>query len=177
MSKRGYSVDVTQEEINTAVKNSSSHCMVADAIKNCYPDLRHVSVDIANIRITDPETKRRLVYLTPVAAQHAIVLFDSGKKPKPFKLVLGRRQLAQIQEVDTRKNRKKYLEKKKKSGTLDTAGAKELAQMPSPRRTKRVVQKVRAGNSKRVHVPPSRRIPRIAGRRVFGLKSLAKMFE
>ncbi len=160
--KRGFSVDVDKKQIDTAVRESSSHCMVTDAIKECYPELRHVSVDIANIRVTDPKTNRRLVYLTPVAAQYAIALFDSGKKPNPFHITLGVNQLAQIQDIG-----------KKKKANDEYRSRRKQREVVEPRLKVKVVK----GNAhKRVLAPKSRRIPKIAGRRMFGLKSLGKLF-
>ena len=77
---------VTAEMIEKAIPEDSSHCMIADALRAARPDARAVAVDLATIRFTDPKTRRRLIYLTPIPAQIALLKFDDGQIPEPFQL-------------------------------------------------------------------------------------------
>lgn len=52
--------------------------IVTGSIKNAYPDLSHISADLATIRVTDRKTGYRWVYWTPPEAQHAMLCFDQG---------------------------------------------------------------------------------------------------
>lgn len=63
--------------------------MIAEAVKNCVPRAKNVSVDLATIRFTDKDTGERYVYQTPAGAQAALVNFDQGNKPEPFKFRLA----------------------------------------------------------------------------------------
>lgn len=83
-SKRAITVSVTQQEIDTAAKADSSHCMIADAIQRTLPECRRISVDLATIRFTDPSKKQRYIYLTPSIAQVSLVRFDQALPVTPF---------------------------------------------------------------------------------------------
>jgi hypothetical protein len=87
-------VSVTAEHIEHAIPMDSSHCMIADAIKAAVPKAKAVSVDLASIRWTDPRAGKRYLYLTPPSVQAALIRFDNGQKPTPFRFTL--RQPAQI---------------------------------------------------------------------------------
>jgi hypothetical protein len=77
-------VTVKQENIDRAERRDSSHCMIADTIKQVLPEASNVSVDLATIRWTDRKLKRRYVYLTPPLAQRSLVNFDQGIPTEPF---------------------------------------------------------------------------------------------
>jgi hypothetical protein len=81
-------VTVELETIFAAEQRSSSHCMIADAIKLAVPTAQRVSVDLATIRWTDPRSGRRHIYLTPHVAQVALVNFDKGEHTEPFRFQL-----------------------------------------------------------------------------------------
>lgn len=87
-------IDLTADIIRDSKTRDSSHCMIAEAVRAAYPDATKVSVDIQTIRFTDPKKGFRYVYLTPRAAQVAIVRFDQGDLPEPFKFRLGGGQVA-----------------------------------------------------------------------------------
>lgn len=74
----------TEEIIENSMARNSNHCVVAEALKEQYPHLTHISVDISTIRATDKAKKERYVWLTPRSVQQMIVDFDRGIKPKPF---------------------------------------------------------------------------------------------
>ncbi len=83
-------VEVTLEEINQATVRDSSHCMIAEAVKVAFPGAKFVSVDLQTIRFSDPNPNRpyRYIYLTPRAAQVALINFDQGIKPEPFHVLI-----------------------------------------------------------------------------------------
>lgn len=78
------SIRVKQVHIDTAVPKHSSHCMIADAIKEAVPNAGKVSVDLQTIRWSDYGKGLRYTFLTPRPASVALVQFDQGVKPKPF---------------------------------------------------------------------------------------------
>lgn len=86
-------VEVTQEIIDTATRRDSSHCMIADAIQRAVPEAKYISVDLATIRLTDQNAGLRYIYLTPRPAQEALLAFDQGEKPRPFKVRLEAAQV------------------------------------------------------------------------------------
>lgn len=81
-------VSVTRQLIDEAVPRDSSHCMIAEAVREAYPDAKHVAVDLQTIRFTDPKRSLRFTYLTPRIGQVALVHWDDGTKPEPFEMTL-----------------------------------------------------------------------------------------
>lgn len=81
-------VMVSGETITNAIKGDSSHCMIAEAVKAAVPNATKISVDLQTIRFSDPERRRRYVYLTPRRAQEALVEFDQGRVIEPFEILL-----------------------------------------------------------------------------------------
>jgi hypothetical protein len=75
-------IDVPEDVIANACQKDSTACMVAEAIKRKYPDASRVTVDTAHIRYS--RRGKRYIFLTPMKAMAAIVMFDEGDKPKPF---------------------------------------------------------------------------------------------
>jgi hypothetical protein len=69
---------LTDELAERAIKSSSGGCLIADAIKEQYPHLSNISVDMATVRVTDRKKGERYIYLTPPAAQQAVMWFDQG---------------------------------------------------------------------------------------------------
>lgn len=51
-------VDITKAIIDESIRNNSSHCMVAEAIRLAVPGARRVAVDIFTCRFTDPHWPR-----------------------------------------------------------------------------------------------------------------------
>jgi len=81
-------IQITEENINLAERDSSAHCMIADAIKRNVPEAKHILVDLQSIRWTDTTKSRRFTYLTPRVAQVALIAFDQGVHDQPFRFVL-----------------------------------------------------------------------------------------
>lgn len=96
-----FKVSVTDEEIQTAIPKNSGHCMIADAVKRCFREKfkyspKSVQVDLQSIRLTDGEKKLRYLYLTPPAAQSALLEFDHGIQPTPFQMLLKGGQVLSV---------------------------------------------------------------------------------
>lgn len=81
-------VNVTPELVDRAVQRDSRHCMIAEAIKEQNPHFRHILVDLATIRWTNPRTGKRYVCLTPEVAGSALVAFDQGQSIEPFSFTI-----------------------------------------------------------------------------------------
>ena len=81
-------INITEKEINEGLVADSRKCMIAEAVKACLPNVKNVSVDLATVRFTDKKTGSRYTYMTPRAAQQALVQFDNGQKPDPFRIRL-----------------------------------------------------------------------------------------
>lgn len=79
---------VTEDNIMTAEQRSSSHCMIADAIKDAAREtnlkISLLAVDLQTVRFSVPEWGLRYIYLTPRSAQQCIVDFDQGIHTEPF---------------------------------------------------------------------------------------------
>lgn len=71
-------ITIGQEQIDRAVRSASGGCLIADAIKEQYPHLRNVTVDMATIRATDSKRGQRYTYLTTATAQEVLLYFDQG---------------------------------------------------------------------------------------------------
>lgn len=91
-----FEAQVTKEDCEEAVQKSSSHCAIATAIEKEIPGAKFISVDIQTIRFS--KNGMRYVYLTPRYAQKAILDFDAGLTPKPFKLKLRGGQRTKLKE-------------------------------------------------------------------------------
>jgi hypothetical protein len=82
-------VTVDAATITESIRRNSSHCMIAEAVKRTVPYATSVMVDLQSIRFTDKDRGLRYSYLTPRHAQLAIIAFDQGNRPKPFKMELA----------------------------------------------------------------------------------------
>lgn len=79
-------VRVTEHDIEWAVRDDSSRCMVARALAREVDDASRVEVDTQTIRFTT--TKGRFAYLTPLAVQRYVAAFDAGEPIEPFEFTL-----------------------------------------------------------------------------------------
>jgi hypothetical protein len=69
---------ITEKQWERARGSDSGGCLIADAIKEQYPHLSGISVDMATIGVTDKAAGERYVYLTPNSAQYLLLAFDQG---------------------------------------------------------------------------------------------------
>jgi hypothetical protein len=81
---------ITAEQHERAVQSASGGCLIADAIREQYPHLTKVTVDMATIRASDRKTGKRYTYLTPPIAQHLLLAFDQGWPQPTEQLVVKR---------------------------------------------------------------------------------------
>lgn len=96
----GKRIKISQEIIDNSVQANSSHCMIADAVRECLPDARKIQVDLQTIRYSIGD--ERFIYFTPRMAQLALVRFDQGEEGiVPFEFPLGRPS-----QVVTRKSKR-----------------------------------------------------------------------
>lgn len=89
---------ISREIIEDAVKGDSSHCMIAEAIRDRYPNASAIAVDLQTIRFSDREKRLRYTYLTPRIVQLAIVRFDQGLDQDPFQFSLRGGQVTVMKE-------------------------------------------------------------------------------
>lgn len=86
-------VPVTREIIERAERRDSSHCMIAEAIREAVPGATAIAVDLQSIRWSDPVLRLRYVYMTPSVCQVVLVSFDQGIHTNPFSFTLSRAQI------------------------------------------------------------------------------------
>ncbi len=153
---------ITDALIEQAKRRDSGHCMIAEAVKAAVPHARSVSVDLASIRWTDPESALRYTFLTPRVAQLALVQFDQGDENiEPFSFRLRGALVTQS-----------HMKKPKAKGTPRTVSTKTSlvkADGGKPGVATRVGGKTPPlgplSNSKRV---------RVGKRREFGLRTISR---
>jgi hypothetical protein len=74
-------IPVKQHHIDESLLANSSHCAIAEAIKEAIPDATRVAVDLQTVRYT--RNGLRFVFLTPHVAQQSIIIpFDQGEREK-----------------------------------------------------------------------------------------------
>jgi len=83
-------VQITPAAHDRAVQGASGGCLIADSIKEQYPHLSSVTVDMATIRVSDRAAGQRYTYLTPGPAQHLLLSFDQGWPQATDRIVLKR---------------------------------------------------------------------------------------
>lgn len=91
-------VEITQETIDNSMRANSAHCMIAEAIKKAFPEVRKVGVDLQTIRFTDPIKRKRFIFLTPRAGQEALIRFDQGHEVKAFQITLTPSQIIPLRD-------------------------------------------------------------------------------
>ena len=141
-------IDVTQKDIDIAIRKDSGHCMVAYALKRSLPSAKTVSVEAATIRYTDSETGNRYVWFTPRHIGQLLIAWDYGVNPGPFKFQL--RTLLQLRPKSVTAPTVGYERK------LHVKGEKHGFSEPGP---------ILVGG------PPLPRAPRPSRRRQFGIRT------
>jgi hypothetical protein len=127
-------LEITPEQYEKAVQSASGGCLIADAIKDQYPHLSGITVDMATIRASDKKKGLRYVYLTPPAAQHMLLSFDQGW-PQSADQVVVRSAVKVLPitrtkaQAEARAARLAELEEKEKEGTLTTGEAAALGRI------------------------------------------------
>lgn len=140
-ANRNIEVAITEENRQRAIRSNSGGCLIADALKS--QGFKRVEVDMAMIRLTDPDAGLRFYYMTPPDAQNLLVCFDNGwplaidriRLRKPVK-VLPIREGGYFKSAAARATRLAELERKETAGTLNRTERIALANMrrtPAPR--------------------------------------------
>lgn len=89
-------LEITEQNYQRAIKANSGACLVADAIKEQYPELSEVKVDVATIRVTDRKAGERYFFLTPPSVVDTLLYFDQGWQEKTLPKKLRIRNLVRI---------------------------------------------------------------------------------
>ena len=113
-------INVTPSILERACRKDSSHCMIAEAIKEAWPDVYDVSVDVRTIRMTDRKAGKRFVYLTPQNCVENLIKFDFGVKLDPWHFFVPMRP-AQVYPLTVRDQSKANKAKRPKN-----TGKKEI---------------------------------------------------
>jgi hypothetical protein len=92
-------IEITEENYKRAITENSGGCLVADAIKEAYPRFTNVKVDVATVRVTDPEKGERYTYLTPPSVGQTLLFFDQGWPEKSLPKKLRVRNLVRITPI------------------------------------------------------------------------------
>jgi hypothetical protein len=177
---RGPKVPVSAGVIRDAVERFSGHCMIADAIKEVFPDARSVAVDLATIRWSDPERRERYIWLTPRSVQLALVNFDQGIRPEPFDFQLRGRMTIRM---SNRRNRGRdaaageglTTKEKQALAAKNTSEARKGSPKPVAERARLVSYDSGKGAVPNIEggaAPPQH--PSYGKRREFGLRSLSR---
>ena len=93
---------VSEADIDSAIKENSHSCMIAEAIKRQVPGISGVVVDVQSIRWTDVKRRVRVICLTPRECQANLVRFDRGIPPLPFSFNLQSSQVTPVRGVAKR---------------------------------------------------------------------------
>lgn len=135
---------ITDAQHQRAVRSNSGGCLIADAIKEQYPHLSGIVVDMATIRVTDKAQGLRYTYLTPPTAQHVLLSFDQGWR-NPVDTLTVKRAVkvdkvtkapsSRIKAAEYRQERIAELEEKLDSGVeLTRPERAALSRMTNPNR-------------------------------------------
>jgi hypothetical protein len=128
-------IHVTAEIIKTACHRRSRHCMIADAIRNHIPSATNIEVDLMTIRYSMPERGLRYIFHTPRKPQMALIHFDRGRCPVPFKFRLHSGHIVSMRTGDKQRHnfgRAKMSVKKQANGGTETVivGGKPPPRLP-----------------------------------------------
>jgi hypothetical protein len=134
-------VDVTQEDLDAAVRKVSTSCAVAVAVARTFPKSSRITVDVHSIRFTNGD--RRYTYLCPPSVAAYIVAFDAGDELHPFRF-----RLRDDQRLVVRRERKtddgKALNAAKTKERYAKAKAEKIAADPETTEAQRVAATERA---------------------------------
>lgn len=143
--------------------------MIAEAVK--AKGFKNVSVDIQTIRFTDHEARERYIYLTPPKAQLAILQFDEGVKPKPFRFWLRNCQVIPMQTMTP--ERKEKIREGRAAQLAKNAAVGKKKSLLGLEKLKPTVELVdKEHGAVRVKGGKPMRVTHVGRRRVFGLREL-----
>jgi len=110
-------IQINRTHIAKAIKGDAIHCMIAESIREKFPQARWILVDMQTIRWTDRQRGIRYTYLTPRSAQRALLKFDSGEPVIPFSMGLSQPIVRPIHPLTHRAVKKPNKAKSKKPNT------------------------------------------------------------
>jgi hypothetical protein len=84
-------ITVTQEIIDRAMRRDANVDLIAQAIRDVFPDAKMIMTSIDLIKWTGADGRRR-VYETPAIARDAMFAFDQAEPVEPFTFDLEERQ-------------------------------------------------------------------------------------
>lgn len=155
-------ISVSEAVVEHSKQRDSSHCMIAEAVRESAPYAASISVDLQTVRFSDPEKGLRYTYLTPRKAQEALIDFDQGIQPAEFEFQLTR---GQVTVMATRRN----------SGAAPREKPRTAKQKANDERLARFAKKTFVNQDSGVAYPTGGRTPPVssfARRRAFGLRAL-----
>lgn len=159
-------IDIDLIEISK--ERDSSHCMIAEAIRDVIPAAHSIAVDLQTIRFSLPEKRLRYTYLTPRIAQTALVQFDQGTTPEPFDFRL---QGGQVTAMASRKSSNAAPRSKERT-PAQIASLKKARKSAGLEKQRLATPTAGGGVMRRVggRTPPTTPFGR---RRAFGLRALS----
>ena len=92
-------IQITEENYQRAITAHSGACLVADAIKEKYPQFSGIRVNVASVRVTDQKAGRRYIYLTPPSVSDTLLFFDQGWPEKTLPKRLRIRDLVRVTQL------------------------------------------------------------------------------
>jgi len=91
-------IEVTQDDIDRAIRNDSARCVAVQAIARTLKEASGVRVDTQTVRFRVGE--ERYQYLTPASCAAYVVDFDAGDKIEPFSFTLRDPRIVAVQHRD-----------------------------------------------------------------------------
>jgi hypothetical protein len=113
-------IEVTQADIDKAIRKNSARCVVATAVARSIPGASHVDVDLQTVRFTVDGERR--IYLTPPGAAGYVVGFDAGDPIHPFGF-----RLSEAHRVSVRQDKHTPASKERNRATMAVKRAKKKA--------------------------------------------------
>jgi hypothetical protein len=92
-------IQITEENYQRAITAHSGACLVADAIKEKYPQFSDIKVNVASVRVTDRKAGQRYIYLTPPSVSDTLLFFDQGWPEKTLPKRLRIRDLVRVTQL------------------------------------------------------------------------------
>lgn len=91
-------VEVSEDDINKAIRSNSAKCVVAQAVARTLPDASRIDVNMQTVRYT--RNGKRYEWLTPQKVLNYIVEFDAGDHIEPFTFRLTRGRTTHRRSTD-----------------------------------------------------------------------------
>lgn len=97
-----FTVVITTEAMNAAIRKKSHACVIADAVKLAKPHVIRIQVDTRELRFTDPAKKIRYIYDMPGTGRSLLVHFDRGIRPPQTRIRFSRGHALRSKQKDPR---------------------------------------------------------------------------